>query len=348
MVDVRRATASDAEPIMRFIGEHWQQGHPLSTSRTLFDWQYSSRRHDGYSFMLGWRDAELLGVLGYISTADLDPSLTADATVWLALWKVRDDVRAGALGLRLLTALTRSEPHAAIGVVGIGDARHPAMYRSLGYETGTCTQLVLFDARRDPTLARLPGNAHKPVSAGGDATFEAVSGPELDAVMNALPSDDVVPRKTAAYLRRRFVEHPFYDYRLDVVSRRGRPSGVLVSRVARHGDACAVRFVDHVGDSAALAHVGTAVADLVADAGAEHADLWLGGGDPAPLVAAGFAPVDPDGPMVVPNHFEPYVAGNGRIEYAIRSGGRPFVIHRADGDQDRPNRVDGDAVAVAT
>ena len=337
-IEIRRCVAADVPEVMRFVDEHWARGHVLATSRALFDWQYRSRHRDGYNVFLAVADDGcVVGMLGYISTASFGAPLDR-ATVWLALWKVRDRVGPPGLGLRLLRALTADELHEAIGVLGIGDPRQAAMYRGMRFDAGSCAQLVVFDPTRDLSLAVVPPGTLRPQPAPGASVLRSVEAGDLERIIEEVDVDPArVPAKGAAYLRARFVDHPFYDYRLHVVARADRPVGVLVSRIAEHEDARAVRLVDFVGAPEELAECGTAVGSLIAEAGAEHADLWCAGFDPAIVERAGFARVDPDGPITVPSYFEPFVRRNTTLLYALRAPGRPYAIFRADGDQDRPN-----------
>src|ERR1700692_1134387 len=108
MVEIRQCEVTDVESVMRFIHQHWAPSHVLSIDRVLFDWQYRDRTDPTrYNFLLAWRGGDLLGVLGYVSTAAFDPSLLERPMLWLALWKVKDSPGASAVGLQLLNALAR-------------------------------------------------------------------------------------------------------------------------------------------------------------------------------------------------------------------------------------------------
>lgn len=334
---ITMAAVEDRAAIMSFIDDWWARGHVLATSTRLFDWQYGARAAAGYNVVIARQGAEILGILGFINTADIDDAQGRDGTVWLALWKVREGAPAG-LGLRLLRHLERSVPHAALGVLGIGDPRHLAMYRALGFHTGECTQHVLTSRTRPLTLVQLPAGIRRPTGKPGVAALRPLDPADVDAALEGLASD-ALPLKTAAYLRRRYLDHPVYSYAMHVVVVDGAPpSAVVVSRVATAGGARVVRIVDCAGDVTVLSEAGAAVGDLVEEAGAEHADLWVAGVDGSIPEAAGFAAVDPDGPLVVPGYLEPLVRSNIRLRYAFRSP-RPFRLFRGDGDQDRPNML---------
>jgi len=50
--------------------------------------------------------------------------------------------------------------------------------------------------------------------------------------------------------------------------------------------------------------------------------------------------VDPGGELICPNYFEPFVARNRRILCCIKGSlEKSFIVCRAGGDQDRPNRL---------
>jgi len=332
MVEIRRCTAADVEALATFIDEHWQRGHVLARSRALLDWQH--REPDGsYNFLMAWDGGTLLGVLGYIPTRRYDAALAGANLLWLALWKTRDDARVAGLGLRLLHELAAMEPHAAIGVSGIRLA-HPPIYRALGYRVGELTQHYAVSPSAPRRLIAAAAAVTWPYPRSGDASFV-----ELDEVqLRQLRFDSrTVPHKTPVYFAERFLRHPFYRYRVFLLSGGGR-RGLLATRLATHDDAAALRLVDFAGDMEVLARSGTGLGALMQESAAEYADLWHWGLPAGVLERAGFARVDPAGPVIVPNYFEPFLARNGRILCAIKApGGAVPLVLRADGDQDRPN-----------
>jgi hypothetical protein len=112
--------------------------------------------------------------------------------------------------------------------------------------------------------------------------------------------------------------------------------GLLAARVASHGRRQALRVVDFIGADDCVPALGAPILALVRRLGAEYADVHNWGIDPALFEAAGFSRVDPSGPTIVPNHFEPFERRNAPIRFALRST-RPAVLFKGDGDQDRPN-----------
>ncbi|MFA6316396.1 MAG: hypothetical protein WC943_03175 [Elusimicrobiota bacterium] len=349
MTRIRLGRAEDIGRVMDFIGRHWSPGHVLSRSRSLMDWQHQDRSQpDRYNWLLAEREGDLLGILGFIPTSLFDRGLAGNNCTWLSLWKVRDDARHAGLGLGLLRALEKLEPSAPLGVLGINPA-HPPMYRALGYKTGQLAQHAVFNPGAARKLAAAPASFPLPLPRPGDAVLRPLTAVSLDADCVGLKLGSraaAAPAKTPSYFLNRYLRHPIYRYDLRLVEADGRAQGLLATRVAEHGGARALRIVDFLGESSVLGRCGSSLGCLLEETGAEYADLWEHGLDRDALAAAGFSRVEPDGPLIVPNHFEPFTGLRSRIEFAVRGhAGTPFVIMRGDGDQDRPNALPGEASA---
>ncbi len=339
MVEIRRCEPAEVGELMQFLERHWQAGHVLATHRELMDWQH--RAADGrYNYLVARSKGGIQAVLGYIPSARFDPRLVDRNVLWLALWKVRSDSGVPGLGLRLLSALAGTEAHAATAVNGINLA-HPPMYRALGYQVGELAQHVLVNPGRRQTLISAAPD-WQPRQPAGDETSWTELGP---ADLEALPAEpvsapEVLPAKTPIYFRERFLRHPFYRYRVFRLRSTANAGGLLALRIAEHEGRRALRIVDFAGDDAVLGSSGAALERLMQSTDAEYADLWSLGVAGGVIEASGFTRIDPAGATVVPNYFEPFDSRNARILCAFKrpTAGR-FQAFRADGDQDRPNRL---------
>jgi hypothetical protein len=110
------------------------------------------------------------------------------------------------------------------------------------------------------------------------------------------------PKKTAAVFIARYLQHPIYRYRCDVIHRGGRAIGLLATRIATHNNRTALRIIDYLGPDDAVPGLGRLVLEQVRRP-APGTDVYRGI-DPDLFARAGFL-VDPDGRDVVPDYFEP-------------------------------------------
>ena len=342
-VEVRRCRNGEIALVMNFIQRHWKADHVLAKNKELMDWQHGS--HDGsHDYIIAIRGRnEIIGVLGYISSKRFDPTLATRNVVWLALWKIVDNVGITGVGIRMLNTLTQLESHVTLAVNGI-NTMHPPMYKALRFETGELKRFFVTSPRADFKLLKFPqGNMQSfmdklPTPLIGSSRFKELNAEELyqldesDFLIN-----DPNP-KSPAYFAERFLGHPFYNYHVYFIDGSSHGAALLAIRIAEHHGSKALRIVDFLGDPRALASIGEAISTLLLEADAEFADYWQIGLPDKYLRSAGFTLFESDSQMVLPSFFEPFESRNCKILYAVRTSkvGQP-IICRADGDQDRPN-----------
>lgn len=346
-MDIRFATSEDLRLLMRFIDEHWARGHVLATSRRLMEWQHGGTDGRDYDYVVASEGGEIIGVLGFITTSRFDPDLAGARTLWLALWKVRPDALKGT-GLRMLTFLSKAVPHEVIGIVGI-NAEVARLYRALGYTVGFMRQwYVLHPTRDEFSIARVPPGTPR-IAQGCDRgrapSLRVVTATELRALEPMLTrswQEGAVPRKSACFFEARYLAHPFYRYEVYSVEREGYACGLLVTRACEVKDSRSLRVVDGFLPPAALRALAPALQKLLVERDAECVDLCESGLDADALQTSGLLPVDDiDGGLIVPNYYEPFTQKNVRVSFAYRlSPGQHVIVFKADGDQDRPNRIE--------
>ena len=330
---VRGCRDEDVPALMAFLGEHWRSDHVLSRSRALMDWQHQGETGD-YAYRIAVDAEGIAGAIGYILASRFDPALAAEDVLWVALWVVRADLRGTALGLRLLDDLRRNVPHRSIGVNGI-NPDHPVMYRALGFTAVTLVQHVALHPSMSPHLTSFPAGAHLPRLQPGLTVAREV---DSVSIAQASVTPEAGPAKSVTYFRHRFLDHPFYRYRVHELCRDGAHA-LMATRVAEHDGHRALRIVDYAGPAAVLSEAGTVLEELLIESQAEYVDLIEHGLPAETFDAMGMMAVDPDGPIMVPNFFEPFLARTARPLCVYRTPEEVFRVFRADGDQDRPNQL---------
>jgi len=244
-VTIGRCEAAEIVDVMQFIDDHWAHGHVLATCRPLLDWQH--READGtYSIIVARRDGDraVLGILGYIPTRRYDAGLADENVVWLTTWMVRHEARASGLGLTLLQYLRATEPHVAIGAIGLNPATTP-IYQALGYRVGELEHYV----RPNETVERfeLAAFAQPRVACGASvAPIGALALSREDFLERAANVDwrahaGGIPQKTSAYFHARYLCHPLYSYVVVGLVDHGSILGLLAARVAEHAGRRALR-----------------------------------------------------------------------------------------------------------
>ena len=336
----------EVDALTAFLRDHWDREHVLVTDRRVLDWQHRDEARGRYDVLMAWDGDEVVGILGFIPTSRYDPDL-ADGreTVWLTTWRARDGAAPG-LGLLLLRGLRERLRPTWTGTVGLRPETR-GIYDRLGFRTGALTRMILLDDARDERhLAAVPVPPPSAVRAAWRTHAPAATEPVTAAALAALAERHRIaagaartaPARTAASVRRRYLEHPFHVYRVDLVPATDRHDGALVvTRTVGHAGATAVRVVDLIGDPDAAASTGPLLRGLLEATGAEWLDASVTSDVVAPLRAAGLVPVAEVPGLVPAAYFAPFELRDRTVLWALDGpGDRPHLV-RGDADQDRPN-----------
>jgi hypothetical protein len=339
-LNVDLCTLGDRRDLMNFIRDYWSANHVLARSEALMDWQHRDEANRRYNFIAARdNDKGIIGILGFILASRYDPALADGAdTLWLTTWKVRPEFAHG-LGLLLLRKLDSLMAPKWIGTVGLNLATR-GIYRALGYRVDTLTRhYMLNGAIGDFKLATVPDTFRPGPDLSSGATLRELNADNFMASTEGLGLDDSaqVPRKSRAYIRGRYLSHPFYSYRAVVVTD-GPFAAICVFRECRFENASALRLVDFLGSAGAMTGAGAGLQDLLRRSGAEYLDFFCSGMRPE-LQAAGFRELPPaaEPPIVLPGYFEPFERSNVELVYSLRGPGDTPVVCKGDADQDRPN-----------
>jgi hypothetical protein len=351
---IRFAEAGDIDAIQCFLRKYWRSDHIFVRSREILEWQHVGSGGTNLNFVLGLHGdtGEVMGLLGFIPLSRFDGGLGDSLDFWLAIWRVRDDVQEVAgLGLVLLQFLRSRKNPRSIGAVGLSKMVVP-IYKALGYKVGKLRQFFVLNPEMREFAIAEPGKAVDASSFSASATkfyryaepgragFSAIAG-DLDALLEAQAS---IPRKSAAYFRARYLEHPIYRYRLILAYRQDRLIGLTILRKVEVGRAKALRMVDLCSGASDLSFLASLLPRLMKEEDAEFVDFYCHGFDSDAVRSAGLLDVDDFPGTVIPNYFEPFEKRRVDLDFAYwtRLGeSRSYRFVKGDSDQDRPNVVSG-------
>ena len=145
------------------------------------------------------------------------------------------------------------------------------------------------------------------------------------------------PTKNKTYIENRYLNHPFYKYKLLGIYENNELKAVLVTRKCDALNSSCLRIIDIVGNLETIDNIEGNIEELLKENGAEYIDCYNCGINKEVFLKIGFKEVT--GNTVIPNYFEPFEKRNVDIHYATYAH-RPVVVSKGDGDQDRPNLLE--------
>jgi hypothetical protein len=347
--EIRLCRKEEGAQLREFIGSHWKANHVLALSQDLLDWQHFDRETGMYNFVVAVHrpTGAFHSVYGFIPVSHFDPALKHHRDYWPAIWKVREDVKAPALGMFVYYFLVKERKPRSLSGFGMNPDLAP-LARRISCRMGALDHFYMVnEAQREfELIGGFDQRYVSPESASSPRkTLVRCYGSELRSLGDRIsyhPTEQDVPTKSLVYLENRYGRHPVYDYHVHAVEWQGTLEALLVTRVASHAESRALRIVDYYGEPSSLVGCREAFQGLLRDHGAEYADFYNLGLDHGALSRAGFLLRDPGGQVVVPNYFEPFERRNVRLDYVIYTDVSKyrFSFVKGDCDQDRPNRLD--------
>lgn len=356
---IQRAKASDSQRLRDFISTDWKADHYFVLNPSFFDYHYSALCGD-----LGGRDlnmyfatapdggGEVVGVLGFIPLAFVrgahEETHGLENEIFLSLWKVRPS-NDPSLGMRLLQFLMQDYEPVGLYCTGI-NKKTLGIYKFLRYQTGVMARHILLNpcvseyqiVRVSDEVARRCHDLQCDVSQGPSELLQVSDFGLLRDQLMATGDDGMRPKKSWAYIRWRYLEHPVYDYRIWEVS--GLCDRLfVVTRKLTLGTSKAFRIVDFLGNRQLLLDFAPSIGDTLRSwlrqGGGEYVELTQAGLSDDLLAKMGFYRVrTEDENVVMPAYFEPFAQENVDIFYFSALKERTCLF-LGDGDQDRPNEL---------
>lgn len=330
---IRLAVYEDIPQIMEFIDTHWKKDHILARDRAFFEYQYVSKGEVNVVLSVEDASGAINGMLGFVPYSRL-----GESEIIYALWKViqTDDPF---LGMKLMKFLKDQSNGQVNACAGINDLTIP-MYQFMGFQTGSFVQWYRLSENTAEKTLRIASveNHEKPELQEIQWEWKEYlqyADFEKDYAAAELKEHGVCPYKPAEYIRYRYFEHPSFTYRVfGLVGEEQKVETFVVIRLQQYDGAVALRVIDCIGEMKHMERAGGMIDTLLAQTGAEYADIFEVGIPAETMLRGGWLQVEGSG-NIFPDYFAPYVQKNVKINYSSTEPN--IVLFKGDGDQDRPN-----------
>lgn len=325
---IRYATEKDIPLIKTFIDANWKKDHILVRKDGLFEWQYISDKLD---YVIGIdKDGQIQGMLGFISYSN-----DMHRDIATSMWKANPGT--GFLGIKLLMFVMDNEKHRALFSPGINIKTSGGIYKRMGITTGRMHQWYRLNDKSEYIVANIKNKSIPKYSIKQCTNIINYLSYEMfikDFNHEKYVNKAVVPYKSLEYIRRRYFEHPVYDYLKFGVIEDGETKAVFIVRIQPCNKTKVLRFVDCIGDYSLLGNVTEFLDHLLDETDAEYIDMYEKGLSVEMLINAGWTNLA-ETQNIIPNYFSPYEQCNIDIYYCTTA--EDIILFRGDGDQDRPN-----------
>lgn len=323
---IRFAEENDIKRIMNFIDTYWKKGHILGTNEPFF--RYEHLLDEGVTYAIAENDAgDIEAILGYI------PYGNKNRDIMTVMWKANHTADPS-LGLNLFKFL-KDEADVRIMASPGSNPKLKGLYSYLGYQFGKMVQWYRLRELDDYSVAKI---ADKTIP-GGDKSGEFVRLDTWESVMENFDFDGYTkeskPYKEAWYIKKRYFDHPIYDYDVyGLMTPSGKVGLMMIFRIIKVNGINVVRLIDCIGNFALIKSSTGLLDKILTDYDAEYVDCYETGLPESYMKESGWMKTEGSG-NIIPNYFAPFTQENIDIYYF--SSDPETVLFKGDGDQDRPN-----------
>ena len=319
----------------------------MGINQVLIEWQHYNEVKKQFNFVIGRskKDNQIHGILGFIPNSHFDKKIK-QIDLALALWKVREDVKAGGLGISLIRFLEVDLKPRSIYGIGINPVVLP-IYKYMGFKLGSMSHYYIVNTKKKNfnLISNFDGIYFNEKLEQSNAKLVKYEKSDFENIPYRLRNyfdEPVFPLKSHAYVFNKYFSHPFYDYQVFGVIRNGLIIGIAIFRVCSFNSSYSLRLVEYIGPGHALGNLYKELQKLLQYYNAEYVDLYNMGIDQKYFLTSGFLIRSPRSNVQVPNYFEPFNKNSIDLNFAFKQLNNDdinFSIYKADSDQDRPNLV---------
>ena len=333
---IRIASTQDEDHIMSFIDNYWSKDHILAVDKVLFEWQYRKGEQLNFIIAEAITDNEIVAVLGFIMYGD-----TFDEDIMLALWKSKEKKKPF-LGMELLDYLIKLGT-GKVSCNGINLKTTKVLYEFMEFRIDYLRQYYRLVKKDQYSIANITNPIILPLITKQEfQLLKFNNDKELDKSFDwqQYYGSDTTPHKSKEFIIHRYFTHPSYQYLIYGITKAGDSDNVssfMLVRKIEVNQSSILRIVDWIGNPADIAKLSDCVDQLLSDFDVEYIDFMAGGIEDTIMEQAGFIKNEQDSGNIIPNYFEPFECSNVKVWYSTKYLDS-FVIFKADGDQDRPNR----------
>lgn len=354
-IAVTPCRADEIHELQNFIARAMKPDHILARDSSLLMWQFKPSTEDGLlSVLLARAGDQIVGMQGVIP---LEFSVRGTRTrgAWLANLATLPEWRRYGVGLKLLMAPIRMDLDALL-TVGLSDDVYPLL-RPLGYETldsmprliGIINRTACIDiGGRDLPISLVTEDDRSIVVERHEDSVP----PEWDEFWERKVSPTFVGMsRTSSFINWRYVNHPRFRYKVDVLRNDTGISASVVWRIDPIPGTMmsAIRLVEILGEVASVSRLLTALFARLDRETTAFID-WYGTNDLCLRVLEniGFVRTHPEHGPSLPNRLSPLEPAETPIRAAIRRNvpqvqthgtllDAHFHVTKGDSDIDRPN-----------
>lgn len=335
--DIRLANMDDIPMIMKFIDEHWRKGHIMAVDRELFEYEFVHEDKVNFVLAIEKNGKTLEGIFGFLNCSYTQNDNKKD--IWGSMWKVLDG-NMPLLGIELAKRVIEltgcrvqigngANPNTTVPLRKIFFREKTAKMKHYYMLNSECTDFKIAIIR-EKKLGIPKHNSDKKIK-----RLNSIE--EVKKLFDLKYNEEYIPFKDYAYIDKRYFKHPYYNYDVYGIMNNENIEALLVLREVETNNSKVLRIMDYIGKQSIFAGLNNFFVKILKENEYEYIDFYVLGFEENAISDAGFVERIENDENIIPNYFEPFLQQNVEIWTHYKDDNTTFF--KADGDQDRPNKI---------
>ncbi|HEG0496232.1 TPA: hypothetical protein SB541_000148 [Campylobacter jejuni] len=328
---IRLCRIDEYNKLIIFLKNHWKKNHIFVHSKEILDFQHLNKEKGVYNFIVAHNETtkEFDAILGFIPTSQFDKNLSSNGDFWLAIWKVKEAVKKTGIGLGVLIYFVNNFNPNSFAAIGISEDA-ARIYKAYKYKLGELLHFYIKNKQKQEfKIAYFHKNNTIDYKQRLDISFR-----QINRLVN-IPNNTIYPYKSINYIKKRYQQHPFYEYYFQGIYENEVCKGIFIFRKLKINNAICLRIVDYLGSF--IPNCYHQFQKLLLEFNAEYIDLLCYHNQPEQIIQMGFNLKKQEDKDIIPNYFEPFEKKNISVKFAYKTKFDNYAIFKGDSDQDRPS-----------
>jgi hypothetical protein len=333
---IKFLTKRELTSYKNLINTKLKKNHIYTKNSNFFDWLY---KYDDnfYNVAIALSpSSNVIGFQNFIPISQFDKSAN-EQHIFLALWFVDDMAKPGT-GLRLFKFIETSFKNYSISTSGF-DPKMKNFHKWQKFKIGILNHYYMINPNIKQYKICKTNHKEKKINLNENSlkkiNYIKINLKNINKI-NPQIFDLSSPKKSISYLINRYLKHPIYKYNIIYRSHKKNYS-IIVYRKNFFNKRTCVRVVDYIGQNQNIILFEDFFKSLLNNSKCEYIDIYNTGLDKKSLIKTGFN-LKKDDEIIIPDFFDPFQKKNIQLLYGNKCKKKNFLLFKADGDRDRPNR----------
>ena len=260
MTTIEKLKEKDKNLFFNFLKKNWKKNYILTKNNNLFKWQFY--KNSEYNFYIAKNKKKIVSCLGYVNDGFFDKTIKKkDDRFWLVNWITIPNQ--GYAGIHLLNFFLKKKTPGFVGTIGCNYLAKN-IYKKLGFKVGYMNFgfVSKFEAKTQLLKHK------KKININLQINKKII----LKKYMKNNKVLNFMSKKSELYIKKRYLEHPKYLYKVYQLIYKGFYKGFIVVRKENYKSACCLKIIDF--DLSDLSYLKSAMILLLESGKYEYCSVY--------------------------------------------------------------------------